>query len=150
MNIGLRNYTDCKLTDYYTKQEPNSAINNINLTKQNSLIVLYEVGDGSYRVIAHADFSNSDIVRSIAGVGPISITGNINPDYGEITDLQIGLNLNLTGLTNYSTRQESDNKLTNYYTKQDIDSNIAAVNQFHIAGRVNGSGTPLVAFSHGK
>jgi hypothetical protein len=42
------------------------------------------------RALRHADAITSDIVRSIAGVGPISFTGNTNPDYGEHFDLKIG------------------------------------------------------------
>ena len=97
------------MTDCYTKQESDRATNNINSTKQNSLIIPYEVGVGSYRIITQADTANSDIVRSIAGVGPIGITGNVNPMYSEITDLQIGFNMNASGLTNYYTKQEINN-----------------------------------------
>ena len=86
LNIALRNYADAKLNEYYTKQE-----SYISLTKQDNLIIPVNMGV-SYNVIIHDNNNSYDIVRSIAGVGPISITGNVNPDYGEITDLQIGFN----------------------------------------------------------
>ena len=54
LNAALRNYTDSRLTDDYTKQESSNTINNTNLTKQNSFIVPYEVGVGSYKVVARA------------------------------------------------------------------------------------------------
>ena len=84
-------------------------------TKQDNLNLSgLDYGDGLYRVI-----SNDNTVKSIAGVGPISITGNINPPYGEITDLQLGFNMKTSGLTNYYTKLEINHftGFNNYYTK---------------------------------
>ena len=40
-------------------------------------MIPFEVRGGSCRVITHADITNSALVRSVAGVGPISITGKL-------------------------------------------------------------------------
>jgi len=69
-----------------------------------------------------------------------------------VNDIHIGLDMNLTGLTNYYTKQDSDNTLLNYYTKQDSDSkfeNVSRIQAFkypyynataytyHTLGRLN-------------
>ena len=96
----------------------------MNWTKQERLIIPLEVGGGSYRVIRHANAMNSDIVRSIAGVGLVSITGDFNPQYGDIIDLQIGFDMNTSGLTKC-------------YTKQDITSQASTVIILRMSQRVD-------------
>ena len=53
--------------------------------------------------------SNDNIVRRIVGADPISVQRNLdllNPSIAN--DLQISLDMNLSGLMNYYTRQQSD------------------------------------------
>jgi len=57
---------------------------------------------------------DNNIVRRLVGDGKISVLGVLdffNP--GPMTDIQIGLDTNLTRLTNYYTKQESDSKFEN-------------------------------------
>ena len=53
----------------------------------------------------------NNTVRSIKGVNHINMSGNIDFETGgDISVLQIGLHMNLTGLTKYYTKQESDSR----------------------------------------
>ena len=60
----------------------------------------------------------------IQQIRPISTTGHDNPQYGKVTDLQIGFNMNTSGLTNYYSKQEINdfNGFNKYYNKYASDT----------------------------
>ena len=49
-------------------------------------------------------------------------------------DVQIGLDMNLSGLTNYYTQQDTSSKLLNYYTKEESGSNLENVSRMQVSG----------------
>jgi len=93
------------LNSYYTKTEVTSDL----ALKQNSLRFLGNDRDnGAFRTVA-----DGRTVRSIGGAGPITITESIDLLNGGVNNLRVNLNMGLTGLTNYYTKQEIDSTTNN-------------------------------------
>jgi len=134
LSTALKSYTDSQLTSYYSKQESSIFIDQICLAKQNQLIFLsFDECDDRYRVISY-----EHTVRSIQGVGPIRVTGDIDTTTGGVNDLKIGLNVALTGLTKYYIKQDSDSKYNNVSRIQGFKYPYGFGDvRFHKLGRLN-------------
>ena len=99
---------------------------------------MFDDGGGRYGVI-----SAQKAARRIGGVGPISITGNPDSMTGEVIDLRIAFNMNLTGLTKCYIKQDSDNKLDSKFEHVSrihafkCPYYIATAYTYHKLGRLN-------------
>ena len=92
------------LNNYYTNTEVNTSL----ALKQDKLIFPSENTFDGWRLV-----SSDNIVRRLIGDDKIQVAGVLDLATGSnsITDIKIGLNTNLIGLTNYYTKTEVDNSL---------------------------------------
>ena len=75
--------------------------------KQDKLTFPFEENSDGLRVV-----SDDSIARRLVGDGKIRVMGVLDfLNGGSITDIQIGLDTNLTRLANYYTKQELDSQL---------------------------------------
>ena len=96
--------------------------------KRNEWLFPSNEGSNGWGVIA----DSTNTVRRIVGAQPIRTFIELdlnNPS--SINDVQIGLDMDLTGLTNYYIKTETDNSLSSKadksitYTKSEVDNRIA-------------------------
>ena len=108
----------------YAKTEVDSNL----AFKQNTLLFPSNEGSNGWEVIA----VSTNTVRRIVGARPIQTFLKLdlnNP--GSISDVQIGLDMDLRGLTNYHTKTETDSNLllkadkSITYTISEVDNRIA-------------------------
>ena len=104
----------------YTKTEVDS-----NLTlKQNKVIFPSSEGSTGWGVIV----GSTNTVRRLVGAQPVRTFELDLDNSSSINDVQIGLDMDLTGVTNYYTKTEMDNKLvlkanqSTKYTNTEVDS----------------------------
>ena len=90
------------LNSYYTTKEVNSLA-----FKQDKLLLPFEDAFNGWRLI-----SDDNMARRLTSDDKIQVTGVLDfVSGGSITDVRIGLNTNLAGLTNYYTKTESNTSL---------------------------------------
>ena len=108
----------------YTKTDVDNGL----ALKQNELSFPSNEGSNVWGVIA----ASTNTVRRIVGAQPIRtfIEFDLN-NPSSISDVQIGLDMDLTGLTNYCAQTETDNNLASKankattYTKTEVDNSLA-------------------------
>ena len=83
-------------------------------TKHDKLLFPFEDAFNGWRLI-----SDDSIARRLTSGDKMQVTGVLDfVSGGSITDIKIGLNTKLTGLTNYYTKQEPDSKFANVFRIQ--------------------------------